>query len=127
MHSPSQDCPKTATEFNPQRAWDEVYGTKVPTQALTPEQVEVLGFFLDMLRSVTADGGRKREAGLKLSWKIDTSHEAGLFSHLNAWKHGVEADRDSGAHPLIHAAWRCLAIAWQEQVGGLKESDAVRT
>lgn len=81
---------------------------------MTPEQTEILDTFLGMLRSVTADGGRKRAAGLKPSWKVDTSHEAAIFSHLNKWKHGEKVDPDSGAHPLVHLAWRALAIAWQE-------------
>ena len=67
-----------------------------------------------MLRSATADGGRKRSAGLKPSWKIDESHEAAIFSHLNKWKHGEQIDPDSGQHPLVHLAWRALAIAYQE-------------
>lgn len=82
---------------------------------MTEEQTEVLEHFGAMLRRVTADGGRKRAAGQKPLWKIDPSHEAAIFSHLNAWKHGVCIDRDSGAHPLVHLAWRALAIAWQEE------------
>lgn len=81
---------------------------------MTDEQAEVLGWFTEMLRSVTADGGRKRAAGLKPSWKKDTSHEAAIFSHLNKWKHGEHMDPDSKVHTLIHLAWRALAIAWQE-------------
>lgn len=81
---------------------------------MTDEQREVLSIFTSMLESVTADGGRKRAAGLKPSWKVDTSHEAAIFSHLNKWKHGERADADSGAHPLVHLAWRALAIAYQE-------------
>jgi hypothetical protein len=83
---------------------------------MTNEQAEVLGWFLHLLQSATADGGRKRAAGEKPSWKVDTSHEAAIFSHLNKWKHGEKKDKDSGAHPLVHAAWRCLAIAWQESM-----------
>ncbi len=30
------------------------------------------------------------------------------------WKQGELHDKDSGAHPLVHAAWRCLAIACSE-------------
>lgn len=81
---------------------------------MTDEQAEVLGWFTEMLRSVTADGGRKRASGLKPSWKIDGAHEAAIFSHLNKWKHGEKVDKDSGVHPLVHMAWRALAIAWQE-------------
>jgi hypothetical protein len=81
---------------------------------MTDEQAEVLGWFTELLRSVTADGGRKRARGLKPSWKVDTSHEAAMWSHINKWKHGECVDPDSGQHPLVHLAWRALAIAWQE-------------
>src|SRR3990167_8830491 len=92
---------------------------EVPTQDTpTPrdEQTEILNTFRSMLQTVTADGARKRAAGLKPSWKIDPSHEAALFSHLSRWKHGEKKDPDSGVHPLIHLAWRALARAWQETV-----------
>lgn len=78
------------------------------------EQVEVLDTFQQMLAGATSDGGQKRAAGLKPSWKIDPSHETALFSHLYKWKRGDIQDEDSGAHPLVHLAWRALAIAWQE-------------
>ena len=81
---------------------------------MTDEQAEILGWFASMLASVTADGGQKRATGLKPSWKVDPSHEAAMFSHLNKWKHGEKVDPDSGQHPLVHLAWRALAIAWQE-------------
>ena len=81
---------------------------------MTEEQQEVLDIFYEMLAAATADGGRKRASGTKPLWKVDDSHEAALFSHLNKWKHGELADADSGAHPLVHLAWRALAIAWQE-------------
>ena len=93
---------------------DEKAGLEVRAVASTPEQQEVLQSFLDLLSGVTKDGGRKRKAGLKPSWKVDKSHEAAIFSHLNKWKHGEQADPDSGAHPLVHLAWRALAIAYQE-------------
>jgi hypothetical protein len=78
------------------------------------EQDELLDIFRGLLEAVTKDGGRKREKGDKVSWKVDPGHEAGLFSHLSKWKKGELVDPDSGAHPLVHAAWRCLALAWQE-------------
>lgn len=80
------------------------------------EQNEVLSIFVDMLKAATSDGGVKRAAGLKPSWKVDPSHEAALFSHLNKWKHGELHDADSGAHPLVHLAWRALAIAYQDMM-----------
>jgi hypothetical protein len=86
----------------------------VVLSAPTPEQAEVLREFGMMLAGTSRDGGRKRAAGLKPSWKVDTSHEAAIFSHLNKWKHGEKVDPESGQHPLVHLAWRALAIAWQE-------------
>lgn len=81
---------------------------------LTPEQAEVLGQFHEMLRVVTADGGRKRAAGTKVSWKIDTGHTAAIFSHLAKWLRGDKKDEDSGISPLVHLAWRALSLAAQE-------------
>lgn len=78
------------------------------------EQDEIIEEFTKMLRVVTGDGGKKRNAGLKPSWKVDPSHEAAIFSHLMKWKKQELVDPDSGQHPLVHAAWRCLAIAWRE-------------
>lgn len=73
--------------------------------------------FNRMLWVATGDGANKRSAGLKPPWWRDTEHEAAIFSHLNKWKHGELADEHSGAHPLVHLAWRALAIAYQETMG----------
>lgn len=81
------------------------------------EQDILLDVFRTMLGDVTRDGGNKRAAGLKPPWWRDPAHEAAIFSHLNKWKHGEIADPDSGAHPLVHLAWRALAIAYQETYG----------
>lgn len=81
----------------------------------TPEQAEVLKEFGRMLAGVLRDGGRKRAAGLKPSWKVDKSHEPAIFSHLNKWKHGECRDPESGQHPLVHLACRALMVAWQEE------------
>lgn len=83
------------------------------------EQGVLLRVFYDMLGVVTKDGGKKRAAGEKPPWWRDPSHEAAIFSHLNRWKHGERLDPDSGAHPLVHLAWRALAIAYQETYGTL--------
>jgi hypothetical protein len=69
---------------------------------------------LEELTKVTGDGSKKRQMGAKPAWYIDTSHEGAIFSHLTKWKRGEKFDPDSGAHPLVHAAWRCLAIACSE-------------
>lgn len=89
------------------------------------EQKEIERVFLAMLRSATRDGGAKRERGEKPPWWRDGTHEAGIFSHLNRWKHGEKKDPDSGIHPLTHLAWRALALAWQETVGKVEPSPAV--
>jgi hypothetical protein len=81
---------------------------------MNAEQTEIIGTFAHLLRGPTEDGGKKRERAEKPHWKVDPSHEAAMFSHLNRWKHGDKSDPDSGAHPLVHLAWRALAIAWQE-------------
>jgi hypothetical protein len=81
------------------------------------ERETVLRVYLDMLAKVTGDGSRKRQAGAKPPWWRDPSHEAAIFSHLNKWKHGEQKDPDSGTHPLVHLAWRALAIAYQEMYG----------
>jgi hypothetical protein len=78
------------------------------------EQEQILRIFADMLAVPTRDGGRKREAGTKIPWTIDPEHEDALFRHLTRWVGGEKKDPDSGAHPLIHVAWRALALAWQE-------------
>ncbi len=78
------------------------------------EQEDVLQRFTAELRKATGDGAKKRSRNEKPPWYIDPSHEAAIFSHLMKWKKGELVDPDSGAHPLVHAAWRCLAIACQE-------------
>jgi len=97
-------------------------GAIVPAQpdyTLPPptEQTVVLQVFTEMLRAATGDGGRKRAAGTKPPWWRDVSHEPAIFSHLNKWKHGERVDHDSGVHPLVHLAWRALAVAYQETRG----------
>ncbi len=81
------------------------------------EREDVLAMFQLMLEDATGDGNTKRQAGLKPPWYEDPDHEAAIFSHLNKWKHGEIVDPDSGTHPLVHGAWRMLAIAYQELYG----------
>lgn len=80
----------------------------------TAEQNEILGAFLELLEGPTGDGRRKREAGKKPHWKVDRSHWGALQRHVAAYQRGELVDPDSGCHPLQHAAWRALAIAWDE-------------
>jgi hypothetical protein len=78
------------------------------------EQDEILREFLTLLMGPTKDGARKRAAGRKPHWKVDHSHIEAMYRHLRRWETGETEDPDSGCHPLVHAAWRCLAVAWQE-------------
>lgn len=78
------------------------------------ERQDVLVRFMSELTKATGDGSKKRQAGEKPPWYEDDSHEGAIFSHLTKWKRGEQVDPDSGAHPLVHAAWRCLAIACAE-------------
>lgn len=86
------------------------------------ERQDVLNRFTESLSKATGDGSKKRQAGSKPAWYVDGSHEAAVFSHLTKWKRGEMSDPDSGAHPLVHAAWRCLAIACQE-TGNVPDAD----
>lgn len=81
------------------------------------EQEVLLREFMRMLRGVTRDGGNKRARGEKPPWWKDGSHEAAVWSHINKWKHHELVDPESKEHPLVHAAWRLLAIAYQESKG----------
>ena len=110
----------TTEEDSVTSAVDTVGGvtSAVDTPGYDPSEQDVLSrVFTDMLRGVTKDGGTKRARGEKPGWYADPSHEAAIYSHLNKWKHGEVVDADSGAHPLIHLAWRALAIAYQETYG----------
>lgn len=78
----------------------------------TADQNEVLGTFLSLLEGPTGDGGVKRAAGLKVSWKQDATHLAAAHRHLDPAR--SDYDEDSGCHKYVHAAWRLLAVAWQD-------------
>lgn len=82
---------------------------------MNAEQTEIIGEFAHLLRGPTADGGVKRERKEKPLWKVDPAHEDAMRRHLKRWEDGERADPDSGSHPLVHVAWRALAIAWQEE------------
>lgn len=88
------------------------------------ERELVIEEFTKLLWLATGDGSKKRQAGEKPPWWRDESHEAAIFSHLNKWKHGEMKDKDSGAHPLVHLAWRALAIAYQETYGKVNPAEA---
>ena len=78
------------------------------------EAAEIYREFIKLLVGPTEDGQIKRAARVKPHWKVDEGHEAALVRHWDRYWAGQREDPDSGCHPLIHAAWRCLAIAWQD-------------
>ncbi len=89
-----------------------------PEEWTPAEPEEIIAIFSGMLRAATGDGAAKRRAGTKVSWKVDPGHEAAMERHWDRWEYeGEKVDKDSGAHPLVHVAWRALAIAWQETNG----------
>jgi hypothetical protein len=81
---------------------------------VTDEALEILDTFEEMLRGPTGDGQGKRQRGKKVIWKNDKTHADAMLRHLHRWDRGEKVDPDSGSHPLVHVAWRALAIAWQE-------------
>lgn len=95
----------------------EKMGSGTAALILETEQETLLRVFGELLAGPTGDGKKKRRAGLKPPWWRDGTHEPAIFSHLNKWKHGEKVDPDSGVHPLVHLAWRALAIAYQETFG----------
>ena len=78
------------------------------------EQGDVLYRFMEELRKPTGDGKRKRDKGLKPPWYEDDSHHAAAMRHYARWLSGDAIDQDSGAHHLVHSAWRLLVIALKE-------------
>jgi len=77
----------------------------------------LLDVFNKMLAAVSGDGRKKRKAGMKPPWWRDRSHMAAVWSHFRKREMGEMEDPDSGMHPYVHAAWRLLAVAYQETKG----------
>ena len=72
------------------------------------------------LRRPTADGAGKRAAGIKqVPWQDEPEgvHILAAERHIARYWAGQSYDHDSGAHTLVHAAWRLLAVAYQEEHG----------
>ena len=90
------------------------------------EQSYIMEAFVALLSGPTQDGGRKRELGTKVPWTEDTGHEEAMYRHLVRFESGETEDEDSGADPLVHVAWRALALAMQRrhigQIGWLDEN-----
>lgn len=78
------------------------------------EQEDLIARFTEELRKPTGDGAKKRSLGSKPPWYEDDTHMGAVFSHLTKYFRSETVDPDSGAHPLVHAAWRLLAIACKE-------------
>ena len=100
----------------------DLHRPSVVSDALADERTDVLARFTEELAKATGDGSKKRQAGTKPPWYEDDSHEAAVFSHITKWKRGELIDPDSGAHPLVHASWRLLAIALKESGNTPKSS-----
>lgn len=85
---------------------------------LTPgglsEQEDLLARFMEELRKPTGDGARKRARAEKPPWYLDDSHHAAAMRHYARWLSGEAVDPESGAHHLVHSAWRLLALAAKE-------------
>lgn len=81
---------------------------------MSAETDHILHTFNLLLAGPTGDGKNKRDAGLKEHWSIDSTHSGAALRHWERWFHGEHTDPDSGCHPLVHAAWRLLAVAYQE-------------
>jgi hypothetical protein len=81
---------------------------------LSAETDHILHVFHVLLTGPTGDGKTKRDAGLKEHWSTDPTHEGAAQRHIDRWLEGETIDPDSGCHPLVHAAWRLLAVAYQE-------------
>lgn len=79
----------------------------------THEASEILSEFAKLLAGPTNDGQEKRRHGKPL-WKVDSSHLDAMHRHLHRYDMGERVDEHSGSHPLVHVAWRALAVAWQE-------------
>lgn len=94
--------------------------------AMNDEAKDLQVRFFEELKKCTADGQNKRARAEKPPWYIDPAHEAAIYSHLCKWKKGELVDPDSGAHPLVHLAWRALAIACQETGNVPAHPDACR-
>lgn len=90
------------------------------------EQSEILGTFSTLLEVPTGDGATKRAAGVKPFWKVDPGHRSASARHGAKYEAGERYDRESGAHHLVHRAWRDLATAFQDMVddGLIPESPA---
>jgi hypothetical protein len=91
---------------------------------VSAETDDILAKFTDMLRTPTGDGKSKRDAGTKVHWTIDGTHEAAMLRHLGRYWNGERKDADSGTHPLVHMAWRCLALAYQQMTAGALGQEA---
>lgn len=62
----------------------------------------------------TVEGAKKRTGTDRPVWQEDPDHYAAMRRHLARYDAGEKFDADSGCHALVHVAWRCLALAYQE-------------
>jgi hypothetical protein len=106
--------PSSSTPAAAQPESQDVAAQSLDPAAAMNERADINARFAQELAKATGDGSKKRQAGTKPRWDVDPAHEPAIFSHIAKWKRGEKIDPHSGAHPLVHAAWRCLAIACRE-------------
>ena len=81
---------------------------------MSAETEDILVKFTELLTGPTGDGSNKRAAGTKEHWTVDDTHYDAMLRHLGRYWNGERVDADSGCHPLVHLAWRALALAYQQ-------------
>lgn len=99
--------------------------TKTTDSYYRDEQLKLLKVFETLLAAASGDGATKRAAGTKPPWWRDPDHAPAVWSHFKRHAQGELKDEDSGAHPYVHAAWRLLAIAYQETYGRVEPEVAM--
>lgn len=90
---------------------DAVNAVAADTTNWQQEREDILRRFIVELAKATKDGSVKRQRGEKPVWYEDESHHDAGLRHYQCWLAGETQDEDSGASPLVHAAWRLLALA----------------
>lgn len=71
----------------------------------------------------TSEGAKKRTGTERPVWQVDPDHLNAAKRHLQRYLDGETADETSGCHPLVHAAWRLLAVACNEVYRGARYLD----
>jgi hypothetical protein len=68
---------------------------------------------LDEVAAVLADGAKKHgDTGYEDRY-VQEDYRAAI-RHIERWRLGESADKDSGRHPLAHAIARLMMVAWRD-------------